>query len=147
MSAAKKRTPAVEGWFDLDGVEPRLLGSKCTACGSYFFPKESFYCKNPGCRGTDFEVTPLSRTGILWSFTNNCYRPPAPYVSPEPFEPYTIAAVELAAEKMVILGQVAPGTDIKDLRAGMPMELVLDTLFEDDEHEYIVWKWKPAAER
>jgi hypothetical protein len=24
------------------------------------------------------------------------------------------------------------------------MELVLDTLFEDDEAEHIVWKWKPV---
>ena len=27
----------------------------------------------------------------------------------------------------------------------MEMELVLDTLFEDDENEYVVWKWRPAA--
>jgi hypothetical protein len=26
------------------------------------------------------------------------------------------------------------------------VELVLDTLYEDDEHEYIVWKWKPVSE-
>jgi hypothetical protein len=25
------------------------------------------------------------------------------------------------------------------------MELVLDRLSEDTEHEYVVWKWKPAA--
>jgi hypothetical protein len=28
---------------------------------------------------------------------------------------------------------------------GQPMELTLGTLYEDDENEYIVWKWKPAA--
>ena len=25
------------------------------------------------------------------------------------------------------------------------MELVLDTLYEDDDNEYVVWKWRPAA--
>jgi hypothetical protein len=27
----------------------------------------------------------------------------------------------------------------------MEMELVLGPLFEDDEHEYVVWQWAPAA--
>ena len=86
-----------------------------------------------------------SRTGKLWSFTNNCYKPPAPYVSSDEFEPYAIAAVELAEEKMVVLGQVVSGVAVSDLEAGMDMELVLDTLYEDEENEYVVWKWKPLA--
>ena len=28
--------------------------------------------------------------------------------------------------------------------AGMPMELVLRELYEDDEHVYLTWNWKPA---
>jgi hypothetical protein len=28
---------------------------------------------------------------------------------------------------------------------GDEVELVLDTLYEDDEHEYVVWKWRPVA--
>jgi uncharacterized OB-fold protein len=85
----------------------------------------------------------LSRTGTLWSFTNGCYQPPAPYMSPDPFEPYVLAAVELAKEKMVILGQVVRGIEIADLKVGMPMELVIDTLYEDGDREYQVWKWRP----
>ena len=57
-----------------------------------------------------------------------------------------IAAVELPAEKMVVLGQVVPGFTTEDLQVGMEMQLVLDTLYEDDEHEYVVWKWKPVEE-
>jgi uncharacterized OB-fold protein len=66
-------------------------------------------------------------------------------VSSDPFVPYAMAAVELAEEKMVVLGQVVPGVEVAELEAGMEMELVLGTLFEDDENEYLVWKWKPAA--
>jgi hypothetical protein len=29
----------------------------------------------------------------------------------------------------------------------MEMELVLDTLLEDDETETLTWKWKPVATR
>ena len=81
----------------------------------------------------------------MWSFTNNCYEPPAPYVASDPFEPYAVAAVELEREKMVVLGQVVPGVSVEDLSAGMEMELVVDTLFEDDDNEVVIWKWRPAA--
>jgi uncharacterized OB-fold protein len=56
-----------------------------------------------------------------------------------------VAAVELANERMVVLGQLAPGVDPASLELGMEMELVLDTLFEDESTEHIVWKWKPVG--
>jgi len=145
MGAAKPRKPAIEGWFSMDADDPRLLGTRCTSCRTYFFPRETVFCRNPACSGTEFEEVPLSRRGTLWSFTNNCYPPPAPYVAPDPFEPYAIAAVELDEEKMVVLGQVVPGVATSDLKAGMEMELVIDTLFEDDEQEAMIWKWRPVA--
>jgi uncharacterized protein len=141
----KARTPAVQGWFTLDEREPRLLGSRCKACGSVFFPKETSFCRNPGCEGADFEEVPLSRRGRLWSYTNNAYPPPAPYVASDPFEPYAIAAVELADEKLVVLGQVVRGVGVDALRVGMEMELVVETLFTDEERDVLVWKWRPAA--
>lgn len=145
MAPSRTRVPAVEGWFTLDEQSPRLLGTRCKGCGSYFFPKETTACRNPECAGGELEEVPLSPRGRLWSFTNNCYPPPKPFVAPEPFEPYAIAAVELEAEKMVVLGQVVRGVGVEDLEAGMEMELCLETLFEDEEHEYLVWKWRPAA--
>jgi uncharacterized OB-fold protein len=66
-------------------------------------------------------------------------------VAADPFEPYAIAAVELEEEKMVVLGQVVPGVGVDQLEAGMEMELVVDTLHEDDDREYTVWKWRPVA--
>ena len=43
MSEGKTRAPAIEGWFTMDEASPRLLGTRCTTCGTYFFPKESFW--------------------------------------------------------------------------------------------------------
>jgi uncharacterized protein len=142
---SKERVPAVQGWFTMDAADPRLLGNRCTSCKSYFFPKAAHFCPNPNCNSTEFEEVPLSRRGKIWSFTDNRYQPPAPYVSPDPFVPYTVAAVELAAEKMVVLGQVVSGVGVDQLKAGMEVELVLDKLFEDAEKEYVVWKWKPVS--
>ncbi len=145
MPAAKTRVPAVEGWFTMDPDQPRLLGSRCSSCGTYFFPRATNYCRNPDCEGTELLEAPLSRTGRIWSITDNRYQPPAPYMSTDPFEPYSIAAVELADEKMVVLGQLVPGTEISDLHAGDEVELVLDTLYEDEDNEYLVWKWRPLG--
>jgi uncharacterized OB-fold protein len=138
---------AIEGWFTLDPQAPALLGSHCASCGSYAFPKESFSCRNPHCpapTGRLEEVT-LSRRGRLWSFTDNRYAPPPPYVAGDPFEPYAIAAVELEREKLVVLGQVARGIGVDRLEVGMEMELVLETLFEDGDGTHLVWKWRPTA--
>lgn len=142
-STPPTRQPAIEGWFT-SGAEPRLLGSHCTACGTYFFPKETFACRNPLCGGSALEVTPLSSRGTLWSFTDNRYPPPPPFVASDPFEPYAVAAVELAHEKMVVLGQVAHGVRTEQLAIGMEMELVVETLFEDDAGAHEIWKWRPV---
>lgn len=143
-AAAKPRRPAVEGWFVEDADGPALLGSRCRACGAWFFPKESFVCRNPRCGATELEERPLSRRGRLWSYTDNRYAPPPPYVASDPFEPYAVAAVELEREKMVVLGQVVRGVGVDRLEVGAEMELVLETLFEDEAARHVVWKWRPA---
>ena len=45
---------------------------------------------------------------------------------------------------MVVLGQLDEGVDPERLEVGQEMQLVLGTLYEDDENEYVVWKWRPA---
>lgn len=141
----KPLAPAIEGWHTMD-AKPRLIGTQCTACGTYFFPKQSQYCKNPQCDSTDFSEVELSRTGHVWSYTNACYKPPEPFVAAEPFEPYAIAAVQLEQEQMVVLGQVAHGLGVEDLKVGMPMELVLEPLHETEEDIKVTWKWQPVAQ-
>ena len=107
--AAKTKVPAVEGWFTTDPDHPALLGSRCASARPSSSLARTSFCRNPACQGREFAEIELSRTGTIWSFTDNRYQPPPPYVSPEPFEPYTIAAVELADEQMVVLGQVVTG--------------------------------------
>jgi uncharacterized OB-fold protein len=140
--------PAIDGWFTTDAGdgEPHLLGSRCTTCGTFFFPRADFFCRNPVCDGTTFDEVPLSNRGRVWSWTVNRYQPPPPYVSPAgpdgEFRPFGIAAVVLAEEKMVVLGQVAHGAEVA---VGDEVELVVDTLFTDEDGtEQLVWKWSPV---
>ena len=138
--------PAIAGWFTDDAGAPALLGTRCTACGTYFFPREASACRNPTCGATTLEVVPLSRTGTLWSYTNAGYPPPEPFVPAKlPFEPFAIAAVELEKERLTILGMVPAAITCADLRVGMPMELVVDTLYADGERRYLTWKWRPSS--
>lgn len=138
-------TPAIEGWFTT-GPEPALIGSRCTGCGSVFFPRTEGFCRNPVCDSETFDEVELSRRGRVWSYTDAQYQPPPPYISvSDPFEPFALAAVELP-EGLVVLGQVAAGYGVADLRVGQEAELVVETLYTDDEGERTVWRWKPVVE-
>lgn len=144
--SGKTNAPAVEGLFTMNLDEPCLLGTRCRACGTYFFPAEKTFCRNPVCDQADLIEIPLSRTGKVWSYTSANYKPPAPFVAKEPFEPFAIAAVELEEEGITILGQVADGIGVDALEIGMAMELVLRELYENDEHVYFTWNWKPTGD-
>ncbi len=148
-------TPVVEGWFttaDDDGEAPALLGGRCTTCGSVSFPpptSDSGYCPDPACPGDAFETVPLSRRGTVWSYTDARYQPPPPYRprhgEGEDYVPFALAAVELA-EGIVVLGQVADGYGVEDLRVGSEVELVVEPLYADEAGERLVWRWKPVVE-
>jgi hypothetical protein len=138
--------PAIEGWFTIDD-QPSLIGNKCTSCGTVFFPKASLFCRNPDCDGESFEDSQLSRHGRIWSYTDAQYQPPPPYIPREdPYQPFALAAVELEAEQMVILGQIADGFGVNDISVGQQVELVVEPLYSDDDHDYLVYRWKPVLE-
>ncbi|QIG44368.1 benzoylsuccinyl-CoA thiolase [Nocardioides anomalus] len=136
--------PAVAGWFTT-GPDPALLGSRCTTCASTYFPPvpaQGAFCRNPACDGEELEAVELSRRGTVWSYTDARYQPPPPYLArTEPHEPFALAAVTLP-EGVTVLGQVADGYGVADLRVGAEVELVVEPL--DD--SLLVWRWKPVTE-
>jgi uncharacterized OB-fold protein len=132
--------PAIEGWFTT-GPAPALVGSRCASCEHVSFPKETTFCKNPACSGETFEDVELSRRGRVWSYTDAQYQPPPPYLPrTDPYEPFALAAVELA-EGLVVMGQVADGYGVADLSVGAEVEVVVEPLTEDT----VIWRWKPVA--
>jgi uncharacterized OB-fold protein len=144
---AKARVPALgaEGWFTEEGG-PALLGNRCTTCDTLFFPKAAYACRNPRCPGREFEEARLASTGTVWSYTDARYQPPPPYVpTTDPYEPFALAAVELDEGGLVVLGQTTAGTTVADLHVGKRVALTVEPLFEDDDHEYLIYKWRPVA--
>ncbi|MGW4337169.1 Zn-ribbon domain-containing OB-fold protein [Rhodococcus koreensis] len=128
---------AVPDWFDAS--ETRLLGKACTRCHSVFFPPTIDRCRNPRCGGDVLETHPLSTRGRIWSWTRNHYKPPAPYVSGDPFEPYTVLAVELEEDGLVVLGQLSP--DSPPANVGDTVSLRTEKLLEDEDGVQLMWRW------
>lgn len=137
-------TPAIDGWFTT-GEAPALLASRCTTCSSVFFPPTVAFCRNPACDGEAFEATELSRLGTVWSYTDAQYQPPSPYIpAHDPYVPFALAAVELP-EGIVVLGQLADGYGVDDVRVGSEVELVVETLYADESGNRTIWRWRPLV--
>jgi uncharacterized OB-fold protein len=137
-----KRIPAVEGFFTWPSERPALLASRCLSCGHTSFPAYST-CINPRCKDKRVEKVTLSSTGTLWSYTVHHYKPPPPFVAPEPFVPYGVGVVELP-EGLKVVGLLTT-TDPKQLQVGAPMQLVIETMNTDAQGtELLTWKFAPA---
>lgn len=110
-----------EGLFT-DDLPPRLIGGRELASGRIVYP-----CPP----GAGYEPVALSRTGTLWSWTIQRYRPKSPpYTGPDAFRPWPVAYVELPGEVIV----EARLTDVAfdEIRIGMALELTAVPL--DPEH-------------
>jgi uncharacterized OB-fold protein len=125
-----------EGLFT-DDAEPVLLGSRCSACRAYHFPRHDT-C--PYCSVENPEPVELSRHGTLWAWTAVTAPPPG-YVGDTPFG---LGVVELPEGIRVIsrLTEGDPGT----LRAGQPMELhVVPLSVGADGNEVVTFAFGPAV--
>lgn len=121
MPAALPVEPVAEGLFTWPADEPRLIGSRCLDCGVVTFPAQG---SCPACTSVAVEKRLLGRTGTLYTWTVQGFRPKAPYAGPDGgFEPYGVGYVELPGEVRVEARLTV--ADPTRLRIGMPMELVV----------------------
>ena len=141
-SSAKQGIPSIEGLYTWPSDAPQLIGGRCKSCGTYFFPR--FYVVHkPGCKERELEDVLYSRKGKLISYTVQHYPPPPPFKSTDPFVPYGIGLVELP-EGINVLG-IMTGCAIEDLKTGIEVELVVETLYVDEEgNDRLSWKFKPV---
>ena len=139
VEEGKKRVILKEGQFTMPSTpdeQPRLIGSRCRACGEYFFPKQ-VACAH--CFKQDMEEVLLSPRGKLWSYTIVRQRPPV-YQGPVP---YALGLIELPEIRIEAL---LTDCDFDSLKVGMDMELVIEKLHEDEEgNEVLTWKFRPVG--
>lgn len=120
--------------------EVRLAGSICNDCGEAFLGKLAG-CENCGSR--NLRSVALSNEGSLYTFTVLHALPGGSYKgSREPFVPFGIGMIELPEGCRII----APVTvnDPKKLKVNMPMRLIVDTLYVNEEgNEVLAFKFGP----
>lgn len=140
--ADSKRYPAAPGLFTWPSDAPELIGSKCESCGSHFFPKQAEFHK-PGCAGGPVQEVKLSRRGTLVSYTIQHFPPPPPFVRADPYVPMMVGTVAIP-EGIQIPGQLL-GFKPEELKSGVEVEVVVDTLYVDEEgNEALTWKFQPV---
>ena len=125
--------PFAEGLFTEENGGA-LLAGKCTSCGAVFFPKRSACTE---CFGENMEEIKLRDGAKLYTFT--AVQMPVHKYKP----PFTIAWVEFP-EGVRIMSQIKEA-DKYQLKVGMDLKLVIDTLWKDDGKEIIGYKFEPVA--
>jgi uncharacterized protein len=134
------RVPIEDGYFtvpDDPADAPRLLGSRCGACGEHFFPRRLVCAR---CLAESCEDVLLGPRGRLWTWT---------YVHVPLFakkdarvDAYGVGQVDLPEGprvQAILLG--GPG----DFRIGIDMELDLETLRTDDDgREVVIFRFRPV---
>ncbi len=114
---------------------PRLIGGRERTSGRVVFPCPS---------GALYEPVALSRTGTLWSYTIQRYRPKSPpYAGPEAFRPWPVGYIELPGEVIV----EARLTDVafEDIHIGMPLELTMIPLDPEAADPVMIPAFRPAG--
>lgn len=133
--------PVVQGLFQGLGDEARLLGSRCRGCSALYFPR-SLGCRNPACTDREIEDTSLPRSGTLYSYTVQSYRPPALFRMDD-WSPYALALVDLPGG-LRVMGMLTDGP-VTALRIGMPVELTTEALYRDEAGcEVHTYKFRPC---
>lgn len=145
MSATVAQRPIDPTLFTWPSAQPRLVGSRCRACGIHTFPAQHG-C--PACGEVGMERTELADRGTVWTWTTQDFLPKAPYTGPETeedFAGYLVAYVELP-------GQVRVETRLVDVdrtavSIGMPVELVIVPFRTDaDGVEVLTYAFRPSAD-
>ena len=137
-----RQAPVARDLLQGAGDDAHLIGSRCTGCGTHYFPK-SLSCRNPQCSDKRVQDAALSRHGILHTYTLQAYRPPALFRMDD-WSPYLIGLVELP-EGLRIMGMLS-GCTRDTVRIGMAMELVLEPLYRDDRgQEVLTYKFQPRG--
>ena len=136
----KTLAPAVEGLFTMNPDEPRLLGTQCRACGTYFFPEYSEQHR-PGCSREGVEKVLLSNEGKLASYTVMHYMPPLPFKTDRDITPYPIGLVEFP-EGIQITGLMV-GCEPHELKVGKEVETTTFTLHKnEDGQDVVTWAFR-----
>ncbi|WP_422333176.1 Zn-ribbon domain-containing OB-fold protein [Rhodococcus sp. (in: high G+C Gram-positive bacteria)] len=94
-----------------------LLGGRCGDCGTVTFPAQD---SCPRCSGGSMVNIDLPKSGTLWSYTVQAFRPKRPFLGPDEFVPFGVGYIDLGS---VIVEARLTVNDPDQLEIGDPMTL------------------------
>ena len=116
-----------------------LVGSRCAACGETSLGRTRV-CASCG-RDTIKEI-PLSKRGVLWTYTVIRHRPPGNYKGPEPFVPFGLGLVEMP-EGLRVMAPIH--CDLEKLKIGLELQFKPYIRKDDDGREVVTFTFEPIA--
>lgn len=143
MSEVRKlRVPIEPGFFtvpDDPETPPRLLGSRCRACGEYFFPRRVVCAR---CLAEDTQNVELSPRGTLYTWTW-VHFPLFGSKRADHAGGYGVGQVDLPEGPRV---QAVLSGELGVFKIGMEMEIELETLRENKEgQDVVIHRFRPAG--
>jgi len=142
MSEARpERVPIEPGFFTIPDdpkAPPRLLGSRCRACGEHFFPRRAICAK---CLNQGTDPVDLGPSGKLYTYTYVHF----PLFNSKRADAggYGVGQVDLP-EGPRVMSVLSGGPD--EFRIGMQMELELEVLRENSQgQEVVIYRFRPAG--
>ncbi len=143
MASEKKQVPVRPGLWTTPSSpdeKPQLIGSECSACGEVYFPKkEKGICIRCGHRG--LKDVKLDTRGKIHSFSVIMQQPTQFFLGKAPYAYGYINLPNVRVRAMFT------GCDFKELKIGMPVELVIEKLGEDPQgNEVLAHKFRPAKD-
>ena len=140
MARRPTRRPIEDGYFTIPeepGEAPRLLGSRCQACGEHFFPRRVVCAR---CLAEGCEDVLLGPRGHIYTWT---------YVHVPLFAKkdrrvgsYGVAQVDLPEGprvQSILVGERG------DFEVGMALETDLEVLRIDGDDEVVIYRFRPLA--
>jgi uncharacterized OB-fold protein len=134
--------PLADGLYTWPSDNPKLIASRCKACGEVAFPaQQGCAC----CTADDAEEILLSQRGTLWTWTVQHFPPPHPYMGdPKAFEPFGVGYIELPEGVRVESRLTVSDPDA--LEIGMEMELAIEKFAENDAGQALMtFVFRPVA--
>jgi uncharacterized OB-fold protein len=137
---AKIRVPIKPGFFtvpDDPNEPPKLLATRCDACGEHFYPRRAVCAK---CLSEKTSGVELEARGTLYSYTF-VHFPLFGSMNIEHMDGYGVGQIDLP-EGPRIQAPLAGKQD--DFRIGQSLRAEFDTLREDGGRQIVIIRFRPV---
>lgn len=138
--SARNRVPIKPGFFTIPAdphEAPKIVGTRCNACGEHFYPRRAICAK---CMAADTTEVEMDGRGTLYSYTF-VHFPMFGSSNVEVAEGYGVGQVDLAAGPRM---QMPLAGKQDEFRIGQPLVAELARMREEGDNDVMIVRFRPA---